>query len=319
MMATGMFVPESLPAGTSMNPVTACPGTAVAVPTVSPDCCAVAAAHKAPLRRINVNRLCMLASLSPQSITPSIETGAVLAKAIRFELGRFRAIDPSDLLPFPSGFAGETVCFDLDYCREIREAVRRVSEAMDSAKPTISTLIDLAERGDEASAGKLFTLLYEELHRLARRQLARQGQVSLSATTLIHEAYLDMAAQEGQSFPDRGHFMAYAARVMRGLIIDHVRNRLAIKRGGRFELTSLTTDVGEAISDDQELTQISHALDELARVDCSLSQIVDLKFFCGFSFAEIGDLVGVSERTVQRKWEKARIYLHRSLRADLPL
>jgi RNA polymerase sigma factor (TIGR02999 family) len=190
---------------------------------------------------------------------------------------------------------------------------------MGTADETISTLIDLAEQGDEVSAAKLFTRLYGELHRLARRQLASQGDISISATTLIHEAYLDMARQEGQSFPDRGRFMAYAARVMRGLIIDHVRNRLAIKRGGRFELTSLTTNVGDVVSDDQELTRISHALDELAHVDSSLSQIVDLKFFCGFSFGEIAEMASVSERTVQRKWEKARIYLHRSLRADLPL
>jgi RNA polymerase sigma factor (TIGR02999 family) len=201
----------------------------------------------------------------------------------------------------------------------MREAVRRVLDAMQTADSSISTLIDLAEKGDEVSAGKLFTQLYAELHRLAKRQLARQGEISISATTLIHETYLDMAEQEGQSFPDRGRFMAYAARVMRGLIIDHVRNRRAIKRGGAFELTSLTTDVGEVTNDDQELTRMSHALDELARVDGSLSQIVDLKFFCGFSFGEIANMKGLSERTVQRKWEKARIYLHRSLRADLPL
>lgn len=186
---------------------------------------------------------------------------------------------------------------------------------METTNPTIGTLIDLAEHGDGASAGKLFTLLYRELHRLAKRQLARQGDVSISATTLVHEAYLDIAAQEGRSFPDRGRFMAYAARVMRGLIIDHVRNRLAIKRGGQFELTSLTTNVEEVITDGQELMRISQALDELAEVDSSLSQIVDLKFFCGFSFAQIADMLGLSERTVQRKWEKARIYLHRSLQA----
>jgi RNA polymerase sigma factor (TIGR02999 family) len=194
-----------------------------------------------------------------------------------------------------------------------------VGGAMGSANSVISTLVDLAERGDEVSADKLFTLLYRELHQLAKRQLARQGEVSISATTLIHEAYLDMAAQEGPSFPDRGRFMAYAARVMRGLIIDHVRNRLAVKRGGRFELTSLSTNVGDLVGDDQELTRISQALDELAVMDSSLSQIVDLKFFCGFSFAEIADMSGVSERTIQRKWEKARIYLHRNLRMDEPL
>jgi RNA polymerase sigma factor (TIGR02999 family) len=197
--------------------------------------------------------------------------------------------------------------------------VRHVRDVMETTNPIIGTLIGLAEQGDEASASKLFTLLYRELHRLARHQIARQGDVSISATTLIHETYLDMAAQEGHSFPDRGRFMAYAARVMRGLIIDHVRNRLAIKRGGAFEITSLTTNVGDAISDDQELTRISQALDELARVDGSLSQIVDLKFFCGFSLGEIAGMQGLSERTVQRKWEKARIYLHRNLRADLPL
>lgn len=190
---------------------------------------------------------------------------------------------------------------------------------MRATNPDISTLIDLAEQGDKASADMLFTVLYRELHRLAKSQLARQGVVTLSATTLIHEAYLDMAAQEGRSFPDQGRFMAYAARVMRGLIIDHVRNRLAIKRGGQFELTSLSTNVGDVIDDDQELTRISQALDELAHADNSLSQIVDLKFFCGFSFGEIAEMVGVSERTVHRKWEKARIYLYRSLRADLPL
>jgi RNA polymerase sigma factor (TIGR02999 family) len=190
---------------------------------------------------------------------------------------------------------------------------------MATIEPNIPALIALAERGDEVSASKLFSVLYRELHRLAKCQLARQGEVSISATTLIHEAYLEMAAQVGHSFPDQGRFMAYAARVMRGLIIDHVRNRMAIKRGGRFELTSLTTNAGDVISDDRELAQIGQALDELAHIDSSLSQVVDLKFFCGFSLTEIAEMMGVSERTVQRKWEKARIYLHRSLQADLPL
>ena len=121
----------------------------------------------------------------------------------------------------------------------MREAVRRVARTMETNNPTIATLIDLAEKGDEVSATRLFTLLYGELHRLAKRQLARQGDISISATTLIHEAYLDMARQEGRSFPDRGRFMAYAARVMRGLIIDHVRKQMAMKRGGHFELTAL--------------------------------------------------------------------------------
>jgi len=177
-----------------------------------------------------------------------------------------------------------------------------------------------AERGDFAAADALFSALYAELHRLAKRELARQGApLSLGATTLLHEAYLDMADRSGPSFPDRARFMGYAARVMRGLIIDHARERRAQKRGGLFEITSLDTDAMESVVDHRELAQIGDALDELGKVEASLAEIVDLKFFCGFSFGEIAAMRDVSERTVQRNWEKARIYLHRKIRADLPL
>jgi RNA polymerase sigma factor (TIGR02999 family) len=182
----------------------------------------------------------------------------------------------------------------------------------------ISSLIVAAERGDRPAAEALFATLYSELHRLAKRELARHGlQVSLSATTLLHEAYLDMAARDGPSFPDRARFMAYAARVMRGLIIDHARERHAQKRGGLFEITALDTDAMENAVDHQELVRISETLDRLGEVEPVLAAIVDLKFFCGFSFAEIAAMQDVSERTVQRNWEKARIYLYQKIRADL--
>lgn len=183
---------------------------------------------------------------------------------------------------------------------------------------TITSLIGAAERGDGSAAETLFSALYDELHRLAKRELARHaGPMSLGPTTLLHQAYIDMAAREGPEFPDRGRFMGYAARVMRGLIIDHARNRFAQKRGGRFEITRLRTDAAENVVDDRELSQIGAALDELSKTDPTLAEIVDLKFFCGFSFAEIAAIQGLTERTIQRKWEKARIYLHRSIRADL--
>jgi RNA polymerase sigma factor (TIGR02999 family) len=166
----------------------------------------------------------------------------------------------------------------------------------------------------------LFAALYSELHRLAKRELARHDfHVGLGATTLLHEAYLDMAAREGPSFPDQARFMGYAARVMRGLIIDHARERHAQKRGGLFEITSLDTKAMENPVDHRELLRISGTLDELGKVEPALAEIVDLKFFCGFSFAEIAAMQNVSERTVQRNWEKARIYLHRQIRADLSL
>lgn len=110
--------------------------------------------------------------------------------------------------------------------------------------------------------------------------------------------------------------MSYAARAMRGVIIDHARNRGAQKRGGQFHITALGTEAENAI-DDRNLARLSDVLDDLAKAEPELAQIVDLKFFCGFTFGEIAAIRNISERTAQRQWEKARIYLHRKIRADL--
>jgi RNA polymerase sigma factor (TIGR02999 family) len=190
---------------------------------------------------------------------------------------------------------------------------------MERKQSQISSLILSTESGDRSAADALFAALYSELHRLARTQLARSGHgASLSPTTLLHEAYLDIAGREAASFPDEGRFMGYASKVMRGLIIDFVRNRQARKRGGGFEITSLGDEAAGVAADESELVRTSAALDSLAAVDPSLAEVVDLKFFCGFSFAEIAAMRGVSERTVQRSWEKARLYLHREMRQAGP-
>ena len=183
-------------------------------------------------------------------------------------------------------------------------------------EPTVSSLLEAAERGDQSAADVLFSTLYAELHRVAKRELARQAPVSLGATTLLHKAYIDIAGRDRMAFPDRARFMADASRVMRGLIIDYARSRSAQKRGGQFHITS----VGEAIepaADDRYLTCISDALDELGRTDSALAEIVDMKFFCGFTFAEIAAMKNISERTAQRQWEKARIFLHHKLFTDI--
>ncbi len=184
---------------------------------------------------------------------------------------------------------------------------------------TISSLISAAENGDNAATDALFAALYAELHRMAKRELARQGAPpSLSVTTLLHEAYIDISGRSGVSFPDQARFMGYASRVMRGIIIDHARSRTAFKRGGEFQITSADGhDVGNP-ADPKELSEIADALDELAKIEPDLAEVVNLKFFCGFSFGEIAGLRKVSERTVQRQWEKARIYLHQCLRSGLP-
>jgi RNA polymerase sigma factor (TIGR02999 family) len=170
----------------------------------------------------------------------------------------------------------------------------------------------------DATTDSLFSTLYSELHRLAKRQLARQwSPVGVGVTTLLHEAYLNIVDRKQAIFPDEARFMGYAARVMRGLIIDFARTRNAEKRGGKFEITSITLDTPDNAIDVKELSSVSEALDELAQVEPDLATLVDLRFFCGFSFVEIAAMQTVSERTVQRRWEKARIFLYRSLNGGL--
>jgi RNA polymerase sigma factor (TIGR02999 family) len=182
--------------------------------------------------------------------------------------------------------------------------------------PTISDLIASTDAGDRSAADALFSALYAELHALARRQLAGSGRPTFGPTTLLHEAYLNMAGREGREFPDQARFMGYAAKVMRGLVIDHVRNRAARKRGGGFHITTLDDQNGAAAADDGEILRVGEALDALGEAEPELADLVDLKFFCGFSFAEIAAMRGVAERTVQRQWEKARMYLHHSIRGS---
>jgi RNA polymerase sigma factor (TIGR02999 family) len=185
---------------------------------------------------------------------------------------------------------------------------------------SIAALIAAAEQGNRSAGETLFATLYSELHEMARRELARRGSAgSLGVTTLLHEAYLDISKRDTLAFPSQAQFMGYASRVMRGLIIDHAREQRAQKRGGQFEITTLRTDIAASGVDDGELAAIGEALEELAAMDRSLAELVDLKFFCGFTFVEIAAMRQVSERTVQRQWEKARIYLHRRLRSDLQI
>ncbi|HET9389797.1 MAG TPA: ECF-type sigma factor [Steroidobacteraceae bacterium] len=183
----------------------------------------------------------------------------------------------------------------------------------------LEQLIQSAERGDATSREQLFTVLYNELHRLAQRELRRGAFLTMSPTTLLHETYINLSRRDSGSFPDRARFFAYAARAMRGLLIDYVRNRRAQKRGGGFEITSLPSEVPSTTTADDDLEGIGEALTTLGAIEPRLAQVVDLKFFCGFSFAEVAQLLGTSERTAQRDWDKARILLQRYLREQEPL
>ena len=183
----------------------------------------------------------------------------------------------------------------------------------------VEALIGRADRADREAADKLFAMLYHELHRLAEHHLRRGGAgLTLGPTTLLHEAYLRIAGRGDVAFPDRSRFLAYASRAMRGLLIDYVRRRRAQKRGRGLEITLTGGEqpAAEAAQTADELERLGDALDELASFEPGLAELVDLHFFCGFSFAEIAALRQVSERTVQRDWRKARLLLHHALLPD---
>lgn len=167
-----------------------------------------------------------------------------------------------------------------------------------------------------APTPELFAALYDELHRLAESHLRRGANgLGLSTTTLLHEAYLDLASRPSLGFPDRSRFLGYAARAMRGIVIDYARRSRALKRGGgAFEITLTSASVTpELATDAEELSRLSDALDELAALEPALAELVDLHFFCGYSLVEVAELRGVSERTVQRDFRKARLLLQHAL------
>jgi RNA polymerase sigma factor (TIGR02999 family) len=167
-------------------------------------------------------------------------------------------------------------------------------------------------------SAQLFAELYRELHDVAHRALQRKGRhLAISTTTLLHEAYLDINnPQRGATFASQGGFLAYAAKAMRGLIVDATRRGLAVKRGRGLVITSLHTGLIEEIPDERYLLRIDEVQKELWEIDSSLGELVDLKYFCGLSLAEIGALRGSSERTMQREWHRARLLLLKLLSKD---
>jgi RNA polymerase sigma factor (TIGR02999 family) len=187
-----------------------------------------------------------------------------------------------------------------------------------SASDSWQGLVSQADSGDRSARDRLFATFYDELRRLARRELGRGAGplVTLTATALVHEAYAGLAPRDDLAFPDKGRFMAYMARAMRGFIIDSARERRAQKRGGEFHITRLDTAAAQNLPQADELHRLSDALDALAVTEPSLAEVVDLKYFCGFSLIEIAAMRGTSERTVQREWEKARLLLFNALAPD---
>jgi RNA polymerase sigma factor (TIGR02999 family) len=167
-------------------------------------------------------------------------------------------------------------------------------------------------------AERMFAALYDDLHSVAVRELRRNAAATLSPTTLLHETYLNGSVRKLAGMSDRRRFMRYASRAMRGLIIDYLRRGQAKHHGDALEFLALPENLPHEAASDIGIDPLREALDALSALNPRLSECVDLKFFCGFSFAEIARLWNVSERTVQRDWSKARLLLNRLI-AGLPV
>ena len=170
------------------------------------------------------------------------------------------------------------------------------------------------------SVRALFPALYNELRRLARSRLARGGRHTLLDTSaLVHEAFLRMQRDGGVNVNDREHFMAYAATTMRSIIIDFVRRRSAERRGGDAEHVTLDTRAAAVLGGrDDEILAVHEALQILAQVDQRLVRVVEMRYFAGLTDAEIGAALGVTDRTVRRDWDRARLLLAEMLGRRTP-
>lgn len=182
------------------------------------------------------------------------------------------------------------------------------------AGDSLTHLIHRAREGDAAAAEALFAATYPELRRLARIRLKGRGhQTLLETASLVSELYLRFAAAERVRIEDRVHFMRWASRAMRSVIVDVARRRGARRRGGDASRVTLTTSVGAASDGADEIVRVHEALEELARVEPRLAQVVEMRYFAGMTEAEVAQSLGITERTVRRDWEKARLLLRAAL------
>jgi RNA polymerase sigma factor (TIGR02999 family) len=179
----------------------------------------------------------------------------------------------------------------------------------------VTLLLAAARQGKSGAVDQLFSLLYQELRSLARRQLRKQDHArALDTTMIVHESYLKLRDRGALKPEDRPQFLAYAASAMRSVIIDLARGRLAEKRGGDNVVVALRTNVAESASaSDEELIRIHEALEELAAIEPRLAKIVEMRYFVGMSEEDVAEALGIARRTAQRDWEKARMFLFAAL------
>jgi RNA polymerase sigma factor (TIGR02999 family) len=182
---------------------------------------------------------------------------------------------------------------------------------------SLTELIQKVADGDLAARDDLFAAAYSELRKLARSRLRDGGRNTfLETTALVHESYLRFVKVGELRIEDRSAFFAYASRVMRSVIVDAVRERQAQRRGGELSELTLDTQVAaELPSGDDEVLRVHEALLALEQAEPRLAQVVEMRYFGGYTELEIAEVLGVTERTVRRDWDKARLLLMSTLKA----
>ena len=175
---------------------------------------------------------------------------------------------------------------------------------------------DGAEAAPAGSVDALFAAAYQELRKLARSRLRGGGRNAvLDTTSLVHESYLRLAKAGRLALEDRAHFLRYASYAMRSVIVDFVRQRQSSRRGGAADHITLTTRAGAgAKAGERQILRVHDAIGELARHDARMAQVVEMRYFGGLTEQEIADALDVTDRTVRRDWEKARIWLSDALK-----
>lgn len=178
----------------------------------------------------------------------------------------------------------------------------------------ITQLLREAKDGGREALDRILALIYDDLRKVARRQLRREyGSRTLDPTALVHEAYVKLASGARLSANDRAHFLSLAAHAMRQVLVDHARRRNSAKRGDAAKMVTLVDHASDDGLAPEELLALDHALE---RLDPRQRQIVECRFFGGMEDAEIGAALGVTDRTVRREWVKARAWLNRTLYGD---
>ena len=199
---------------------------------------------------------------------------------------------------------------------ELPEQICQTSSVQQHDAP-LTELLQLAAQGERSALDQVFAVLYPELRKIAHARLRTQGGVAhLGTTALVHESFLRLIDSAQLQLTDRKHFFTYAAKTMRNIIIDFAREHLADRRGGGVKPLQLDIELDNRIggeAGDTTLVQINDSLLALEAVDPDLAQIVEMRYFAGYSEAEVAELLGTSERTVRRQWKKARAVLLASM------